>query len=300
MKKILWFATIAAMVSAPVLTGCSKEQRGDLPAGKRSELVLKGKAINISGSNRTVAKATGDDALTAGTQVGVHIVDLSSGETIQTAPISNRAHTADATGTLNLDDPDQPIILTTGYLYDVYAYAPYVAGMTGATASAIPVAHGVDCLWVKAASEKPNAAKHTMALSFLHKTSQIGFQIVADPASNPDITGATLEVIGFYGDGTMDLATGNITVGSVDPSIKLTSADPVCFLPATGQMDLNVKITIPAGKNAGDYSNILSATFAPGKSYTYTITVVDRNSELGMTGTEIPWVEETGSVDVTN
>lgn len=299
-RNTLLTAMAASMVL--VLTGCSKENGTELPSGDPSKLALTGKAIDVSSTGRNTITKADNELLPERTTIGVHIVDLIGGETLSTAKITNVAHTTDAAGTVNIDNPDNPIILTTGYTYDVYAYSPYVAGVNPASLSAIPVNHGVDCLWVKAPGEKPNAATHKVALAFQHATSQITFKVVADAASQPDITGATLEVTGFYGTGTMDLNTGAVTVSAVDPTILFTGIDThVCFLPAAGQMTMNVKVTIPVGsEDAGDYIGVVKETFTPGKSYTYTITVVNRDSKPEIHGTQVPWVLETGSVDVVN
>lgn len=301
MKRITLLATAAAAVLAVGLSGCAKEKNG-LPKGDPCRLSLTGTAIDLygNGSQASMTKA-GTDLLPANLAVGVHVVDLTSGETVSTAAIANVQHVSDASGALNNADPANPIILTTGYTYDIYAYSPHVTAVTSATSSAIPVVHGSDVLWAKTADEKPNAATHNVALTFEHKTAQVAFQIVADGTSNPDITGATLKVTGFYKDGTLDLATGKVTPGMADNTIELTeTGKAVCFLPAEGPMELNVTVTIPAGPNAGVYSGVKKETFLPGKSTLITITVIDRNSALGLEAGVIPWENETGNVDVNN
>lgn len=292
MKRIALLATAAAAVLAAGLSGCSKE-KNVLPKGEPCRLALTGQAL------RTETKVD-TEPLAGGLELGVHIVDLTSGENLNNAALTNIKHATDATGAIGNPNPE-PVILTTGYTYDVYAYSPYVAGVTAETSSLVPVAHGQDVLWAKASGEKPNAATHTTALTFEHRTAQVSFAVAADPVSNPDITGATLKVTGFYKDGTMDLATGKVTPGSVDNSIELVEAGtPVCFLPADGPMELHVTVTIPAGPNAGTYSGVKRETFQPGKSMVITVTVIDRNSELGLEAGVVPWVNETGDVDVNN
>lgn len=290
-------ATTAAFLLAGGLSSCTKEKT--VVKGEPSQLVLKATAIDLY---KTKAEAT--EALPENTEVGVHIVDLTSGETPATAKIVNLKHVADASGALNLVGSDLPIILTTGYTYDIYSYSPYQEGLTGETVSAIPVSHGTDVLWAKAAGEKPNAATHSTTLTLEHKMAQIEFQVVADAASQPDITGATLKVTGFYKDGALDLATGKVKPGegsAVDNTIELTEfGKAICFLPIDGEMELAVEVTIPAGDNAGVYSGTIKRTFAAGQSNLITITVIDRNSALGLEGGLIPWVEKTGDMDVTN
>ena len=120
---------------------------------------------------------------------------------------------------------------------------------------------------------------------------------MADEASQPDISGATLKVTGFCRDGILDLAAGKVIPGSVDNSVELTETEsPVCFLPAEGPMELSVTVTVPSGPNAG----VKREVFAPGKSTVVTVTVIDRNSALGLEAGVVPWENETGSVDVNN
>lgn len=285
-------AAAAAVVFAGGLSGCSKE-KSVLPKGDPCRLALSGMAL------KTETKA-GTESLPGDMELGVHVVDLTSGENLSNAVLTNIKHVTDASGAISNTNPD-PIILTTGYTYDVYAYSPYIDGVTAATSSSIPFIHGQDVLWAKAASEKPNAATHNTELIFEHKTAQISFVPVADPDSNPDLTGARLTVTGFMGVGYLDLATGKITVDPREQADQYTGSDEAfCFLPADGEMSLNVTVEIPAGRSAGTYSGVITQIFEPGTSYRITVTVIDRNSQLGLTGGVVPWVNETGDVDVNN
>ncbi len=285
-------AAAAAVVLAGGLGGCSKEKT-ILPKGEPCRLNLSGVALRPETKAET-------EPLSGGLELGVHVVDLTSGEALSNAALTNIKHVTDASGAISNTNPD-PIVLTTGYLYDVYAYSPYDASVTAATSSAVPVGHGMDVLWAKSAGEKPNAATHNVALTFERKAAQVAFQVVADGASHPDITGATIQVTGFYGNGTLDLATGKVTPGNVDNTIVWTqTGTPVCFLPGEKPMEFNVTVTIPAGPNAGVYTGVKKDIFQPGKSVLITVTVVDRNSSLGLEAGVVPWVNETGNVDVNN
>lgn len=301
MKRITLFAS--ALVFTLALAGCSKDTNG-LPQEKMpSRLSLTGTAIDISAAsqNNRAATKVETEALPAGLEIGAHIVDLTSGEVVNSAAIANVKHYTDPLGGIILSDIDHPMILTTGYTYDMYAYCPYDPAVASPTATAIAVAHGTDMLWAKTAGEKPNAATHTTALVFEHKTAQVKFKVVADGASKPDVTGATIKVTGFYKDGTLNLETGAIAVGTVDNTIELTELNKsVCFLPAQGQMSLKVEVNIPAGPNAGSYSGTYTKVFAAGQSDEITITVIDRNSSLTLEGGLVPWVDQTGDVDVSN
>lgn len=191
MKKItLFLSTAAVCVLALGMSGCSKEKHA-LPEGEPCRLTLSGKALRVE-------TKTGTEPMPDNLELGVHIVDRTSGEELKNAALTNIKHATDASGAISNTDPD-PIILTTGYTYDVYAYSPYDQGVTAEGSSSVRVFHGTDVLWAKAAGEKPNAATHNTELVFEHKTSQISFTIVADPNSNPDLTGAYLSVTGFKG-----------------------------------------------------------------------------------------------------
>lgn len=295
MKKITLFpAAAAALLLAMGMSGCSKETVQ--PKGEPSRLSLAGKTLDMAVQGQSVTKA-GTEALPGGLELGVHVVDLTSGEDMTNMAIANVKHVTDASGAINNTNPD-PIILTTGYTYDVYAYSPYVAGTT----ATVPVAHGQDVLWAKAAGEKPNSATHSTTLTFGHKTSQISFSVVADATSDPDLTGATLKVTGFRKEGSLDLSTGTVTAGTVDNTIELTDiGQAVCFLPAEGATALDVVVTVPAGqKGEGIYSGTITKVFEPGKSYNITVTVIDRNAQLGLVGGLVPWVDQTGDLDVNN
>lgn len=66
-------------------------------------------------------------------------------------------------------------------------------------------------------------------------------------------------------------------------------------------MELNVEVTVPAPSlNAGTYAGVIKQTFNPGESVDITVTVIDRNSELGISAQVVKWVDKTGSVDVNN
>lgn len=298
MKRITLLATAAALLSVAGLSGCAKETNLST-VGEPSLLML---------TATELATKADTEVLPENTEVGVHVVELTTGETAATASRANLKHVADESGQLNMTDPEASIILTTGYTYDIYSYSPYAEGVSGEAVSAIPVNHGTDILWAKAAAEKPNAKTHSASLVFEHKMAQVEFQVVADAATEPDITGATLKVTGFYQNGTLDLSTGKVKPGSgtadaaaVDETVELTEfGKAVCFVPVDGDMELKVEVTVPGGPNAGVYSGTITRTFAPGKSTLITITVVDRNSELGLEAGLVPWVEETGDVDVNN
>ena len=295
MKKITFFpAAAATLLLAMGMSGCSKEN--GVPKGESCRLSLTGNTLDLAVQGQSVTRA-GTEALPDGLELGVHVVDLTSGEDVTNMAIANVKHVTDASGAINNTNPD-PIILTTGYTYDVYAYSPFVAGTT----TTVPVAHGTDVLWAKAAGEKPNAATHSTNLTFGHKTAQVSFSVVADATSDPDLTGATLKVTGFCKDGSLDLATGNVTVGTVDNTIELTDiGQAVCFLPTAEAMPLNVAVTVPAGqKGEGSYSGTITKVFEPGKSYIITVTVIDRNAQLGLVGGVVPWVDQTGDLDVNN
>ncbi|WP_281670950.1 fimbrillin family protein [Rikenella microfusus] len=301
MKRMMLLAAVAGAVVVAGLNGCAKKST-ERNGGEACRLALTGTAIGLYGNGSMASMSkTGTEALPENLEVGVHVVDLTNGETPSTAAIANRKHVSDGSGALVGADPDNPVILTTGYTYDVYAYAPHVAGVAPAVSSSIPVTHGSDILWAKSSGEKPNAATHTVALTFERKAAQIAFRIVADEASQPDISGATLKVTGFCRDGILDLAAGKVIPGSVDNSVELTETEsPVCFLPAEGPMELKVTVTVPSGPNAGTYTGVKREVFAPGKSTVVTVTVIDRNSALGLEAGVVPWENETGSVDVNN
>ncbi|HIW11123.1 MAG TPA: fimbrillin family protein [Candidatus Rikenella faecigallinarum] len=299
MKKLSVLAVFAAALLTAGLSSCSKVKMVGT-SGEPCKLSLQANTVDISANRVSASKAT-TEPLPENTTIGVHVVDLTSGESLSTAAITNVKYSADASGALNKTDASTPVILTTGYTYDVYAYSPHNAGVTAETSSAVPVTHGTDVLWAKTAGEQPNTSTHTTNLSFEHKMAQISFRVVADGASNPDITGATIKVTGFSKEGTLDLATGEITPGSVDNTIEITDIEtPICFIPSSQPMELNVTVTIPNGANAGTYTGVKRGTFTPGRSTVITVTVIDRNSSLGLEAGMVPWETVTDDIEVNN
>ncbi len=289
MKTTFKLTSVALLTLA--LVGCESQIEplgGKIlpdPNIEKAELALSGKAAMVQ-----EVKADNQEALTNGTQVGIFVVDKTSGESLNSASVvTNGLYTANGAG--GLTGGASPVELLMGYHYEVYGYAPYSGTLSGTTLS---VGHDTDFIWALAADEVPNTTVHTTDLVFDHKTAQIQFKVAG--SEGVDISGGyTFTVTGFYGSGVADLATGIVTPGAVDDGIVVSTVeDPVCFIvPTSGKLPLAVTVTV----GSVVYTGTLSVEFEAGKSYIYTLTASDEETfDLGFTAEEVSWVEETGSV----
>lgn len=294
MKKITWFSAIAAICAvAAGVSGCTKKELRVLE-GEQSLLSLTGKTQHMAVTK--VASQSTAQPLAANFETGIYVVNKTSSEDVGTAAISNLKHVADASGALN--NTGDPIILTTGWTYDMIAYGPYDPA-TVAT-DGVKVEHGNDMIWAKSAGEKPNAKTHSTALTFQHKVSQIQFELVDGGTTgdgNPvNLTGATFKVTGFAKEGTVDLTTGEMTLGTVDPTIVLTGinntdlkTDVIYFLPGEN-MQLSAEVLLADGTS---FTGVYNKKFQPGMHYHIKIKVVDRDTDLDMDdSTLLPWEDE--------
>lgn len=296
MKKITWFSALAATFAVAVgVSGCIKKELQVLEGGETCQLLLTGVTQSMG---TTKADAT-TEPLAAGLETGIYVVNRTSGENVTNAAVANVKHVADASGALN--NTEAPIILTTGWEYDMIAYGPHDPATVAA--DSVKIEHGKDMIWAKNEKEKPNAKTHSTALTFQHKVAQISFELKDGgedgSGKGVDLTGATFQVTGFAKDGRVDLSTGKIKLGAVDPTIVVTEADvtPIYFLAGEEQITLNAVITLA---NGNTFSGVYTKLFEPGWHYKITIKVVDRDSDVAdMGGTLVPWEDdEEGDLEI--
>lgn len=295
MKKITWFSAFAAIcVVAVGVSGCTKKELR-MPEGEKSQLFLTGKTQQMGGT-KAQQQVTTTLPLANGVETGIYVVNRTSGESVETAGVSNLKHVANASG--GLDNTGDPIILTTGWEYDMIAYGPHDPAVVAA--DGVKVEHGKDMIWAKSEKEKPNAKTHSTALTFQHKVSQIQFELVnggdTGDGKSVDLTGATFKVTGFVKDGTVNLATGELELGAVDPTIVLTGinntelkTDVIYFVPGEN-LQLNAEVTLADGTT---FSGVYTKKFQSGMHYKVSIKVVDRDTDLNMDdSTLLPWEDE--------
>ncbi len=294
MKKITWFSALTAICAVAVgVSGCTKKEL-EIPAGEKSQLLLTGKTQQMGVTK--AQKATTTQPLANNFETGIYVVNRTSGENVGTAGVSNLKHVSDASGALI--NTGAPIILTTGWEYDMIAYGPHDPAVVAA--NGVKVTHGNDMIWAKSAGEKPNAKTHSTALTFQHKVSQIEFELVdggtTGEGNSVNLAGATFKVTGFVKDGTVDLTTGAMTLGAVDPTIVLTGinntdlkTDVIYFVPGEN-LQLNAEVTLADGTT---FSGVYKKKFEAGRHYQVKIKVLDLDTDLDLDdSTLLPWEED--------
>ena len=281
MKKLFVLAGVLLAVGS-----CSKREMG---AGERSELILSGQ-VAFSGSAAyseapAVKPAGALDPLPA-TNLGVYVLTKSGDAQtdFNTTSWKNEAFTSDASGIISGGN----VSLRTGTSYDIYAYAPRVA--SAGDAHAVPVTHGDDVLWAKASGIVATAGGTKAQLEFRHCGAQIGFRLKASDGTT-DLTGADLEVVGFYKSGTLDAETGALVL--TDPTQTLTdkSGGKTNILVDGKAMALSVKVTNVPGRSepfTGSFSRALKA----GESWLFDVNVnMDGGGKVDFVGEVVDWVD---------
>lgn len=281
MKKLFVLAGVLLAVGS-----CSKREMG---AGERSELILSGQVAfggSVASSETPAAKpASALDPLPA-TNLGVYVLTKSGDAQtdFNTTSWKNEAFTSDASGIISGGN----VSLRTGTSYDIYAYAPRVA--SAGDPHAVPVAHGDDVLWAKAPGIVATAGGTKAQLEFRHCGAQIGFRLKASDGTT-DLTGADLEVVGFYKSGTLDAETGALVL--TDPTQTLTdkSGGKTNILVDGKAMALSVKVTNVPGRSepfTGSFSRALKA----GESWLFDVNVnMDGGGKVDFVGEVVDWVD---------
>lgn len=281
MKKLFVLAGVLLAVGS-----CSKREMG---AGERSELILSGQ-VAFSGSAAysevpAVKPAGALDPLPA-TSLGVYVLTKSGDAQtdFNTTSWKNEAFTSDASGIISGGN----VSLRTGTSYDIYAYAPRVA--SAGDAHTVPVTHGDDVLWAKTSGIVATAGGTKVQLEFRHCGAQIGFRLKASDGTT-DLTGADLEVVGFYKSGTLDAETGALVL--TDPTQTLTdkSGGKTNILVDGKAMALSVKVTNVPGRSepfTGSFSRALKA----GESWLFDVNVnMDGGGKVDFVGEVVDWVD---------
>lgn len=283
MKKLFVLAGVLLAVSS-----CSKREMG---IGERSELILSGQVAfggSVASSETPTAKPAGAlDPLPPATNLGVYVLTTSGNAQtdFNTTSWKNEAFTSnDASGIITGGN----VSLRTGTSYDIYAYAPRIAAV--GDAHAVPVAHGEDVLWAKTSGIVATAGGTKAQLEFRHCGAQIGFKLKASDGTT-DLTGADLEVVGFYKTGTLDAETGALTLA--DPTQTLTdkSGDKTNILVNGQAMALSVKVTNVPGRTE-PFTGSFSLTLKPGESWLFDVNVnMDGGGKITFVGEVVNWVD---------
>lgn len=259
MKRFFVLASLILAVSS-----CSK-QNSEGPGGEPSALILNGQ-IDIKKMAADAQPTRADNNALPATAIGVYVLTVSgSGQTdFVTTTWKNKSFVSDAAGVISGGD----VTLRTGTSYDVYAYAPRVDGDI-ADVHAIPVAHGVDILWVPKHNAVAKAGGTQVALQFQHCGAQIGFNLVpSDGVTNLD--NVDLLVEGFYKTGTLNLETGVVTPSDATQSVTEKGSKKVNILVNGNEMTLTVTVSNVPGKTKA-FTGTIKKAFQSGSSYLYDV-----------------------------
>ncbi|MBP1593192.1 MAG: Fimbrillin-like [Bacteroidetes bacterium] len=268
-----------------LLNGCS----GDSPV--QTSMV----ALRLSATQTGIVTKGADSALPLGSVTGIYVTAKDAA--IAASYFGNQKYTSGASGALLTD---ASVSLTIGSSYDIYAYAPYQAGVI--TPIAVEFPYGTDVLWapkftISGVSESNNSA----LLSFEHRAAQITFKVVFADDFNEGpkefTSSSAISVSGFYNKGLLDITTGmltpsgvtNITLsafGKDTAGVITLGTDTTCFIPATGIMPLSVVVS----HGGRVYNGVIKETFVSGHSYNYTVTISGQLATLGISGVMEQWI----------
>lgn len=242
-------------MTAVLITGCVKEK---MPSSYNLGIDMKINSFVTQGQTPVV-----DDPAT-GTPLGFYVYDAASAIL--------HANILYTVGGLppSIDVPERTD-------YDIMIYSPSRATVTDP--AAIEFSHGEDVLW---GTSHVGVASFGAAVPLVmsHLCSQATFE-VRDSKGNL-ISGASIEVGGFFGSATLDVKTGVLTSGT-GTAAKITSLNtPTCVFPSNaGQPhSLHVFVTLPSG---GPYGLDFNHLFEPGVAYLFTLV------QESVTATVVPW-----------
>lgn len=283
MKRHKWFGwTLAAIMTGASFTACTNETE-EVFAQQSNEIKLTSAITPESRANDTGLQS---DKIETGQQVGVTITGAKSDH-------KNIAWKAESDGSLtNLGNT---LYWGTGDV-NITAYHPYNSQWTG-TEHTFSVQTdqynngnnnnylNSDLLWVKKTVQKTT---EPIKLLFEHKLSKIIIYVTAESYSNVSICGTITSA-------KFDLSTGNVTPQATTPSDIKVSVDgnsaAAIIIPQT--VNANTKF-IKVENNGKTYYYTLSTdkTFEPGKAYTYTLALVEKEE-----GTELVLISpESGNI----
>lgn len=276
-------------ILAGVLLVASSCAEKSVVTGEKSELILSGQ-VSFDQTTTPAASKVDMQPLPE-TNLGVYVLTVSGDAQtdLSTTTWKNQLFHSDASGMITGGD----VTLRTGTTYDIYSYAPRVDAV--GDEHSIPVRHGDDVLWAHTPSVVATAGGTKAQLAFTHCGAQIAFRLVPGTAVT-DVSGASLEVGGFYKSGTLDVETGNITVSDPTQTVTLSDGTPTNILvPGSGStMTFTVTVT-----NVPGYSQTFTGSFSrelvAGKSYLYDVTVNSNVGDVTVTGQLVDWTD----VDVT-
>lgn len=181
--------------------------------------------------------------------------------------------------------------------YNIYSYAPYIVDNT-INGESIPFYHDTDV--IRATAKYSNATQQNtinkVQLDYEHITSKVKFifEDNRDPSQKKlhDFSRMNFRISGFCKKFYLNIYTGQITRGPVDPSVIISKENyPVCFAPNTGEAEYNLEIDIPATFPLSllpvQIREKFNYNFRPGHSYVITINVM--TSQMSVNSHIVSW-----------
>lgn len=276
MKKIVILTLLIATLNA-----CSSEQVNMFSEGDVA-LAIRGGASGMNVTKGTLVE------LPASTAVGVYALETGMyPTTLQTTSLANYLYTA--SGVNGVFNTDLPIVLKKDKTYNVCAYSPIVVG-TNIDATAVPFIHGTDVLYANWLPVDITKLTASASLVFEHKMSQITVKL-RPGFGNPDMTGVTLRLSGFYESCTMNLTDGKITPQLGGGAAVTQINTPICFVPSTAPMNLFISVTT---SDKRIYTGVINRIFLPSTSYVYTLTLNKENPGLDVASSVVDWTSVSG------
>lgn len=208
-------------------------------------------------------------------------------------PVVYNMHFTHNDGVMNGDN----LYLDKNKRFNINAYAPYMP--TGDSKSHyLPFNHGTDVLWAQA--RFPLTGQDTLNrvnLEFRHITSQVVFELEdkRDELSKEryDFDRAEYAVSGFSKRYFLDVNTGELLRGEIDPSVVITGVDSAtCFAPGEGVSAYNIELSIPSKAEIDTTTQVIRSSFLyhfkPGHSYTIKVSV--HTSEIFISVNVAEWI----------
>ena len=282
MKANKFFIGMASLVAAMTLTACSQDE-----AELQQSNYNKGNVISLT-YQLAQTRAASDpqtSALSTSNKVGVFVTSGSA--TITNG--NNNEHSVGASGALTTSNTmNYPT--EDGAKVNIYAYAPYAAGMALSSDNNFSVStdqsaeSGYLASDLVYASKTDQASSETaVALNFAHKLSQL--QIAIQNDANIDLSSAVVTVTGTKIATTFNPSTGAIGDASGDATdIKaatISAATTVYAIVVPQDLAANtelVKITTSDKAYVAKLTN--AATLAAGKAHSFTVKLVEATTPV--------------------
>lgn len=282
MKTNKFFIGMASLVAAMTFTACSQDE-AELQQSNHS----KGSVISLT-YQLAQTRATSDpqtSALSTSNKVGVFVT---SGSTTITNG-NNNEHSVGTTGALTTSSTmNYPT--ENGAKVNIYAYAPYAAGMALSSDNNFSVStdqsaeSGYLASDLVYASKADQASSETaVALNFAHKLSQL--QITIQNDANVDLSSAVVTVTGTKIATTFNPSTGVIGAASGEATdIKAATINAATTVYAivvpqdlAAETEL-VKITTSDKAYVAKLSS--AATLEAGKAHSFTVKLVEATTPV--------------------